>query len=306
MSDVLLKRPTVYLAFLLFLLTACGQENMGSGEKTPVAVTMTIPSGTAPSTAIAGLQPKAVVPAPIASVSLSVTDSGQNVLTSTAVSVTPGETLTISLDVPSGPARTFAAQALDAQGNVLYQGQSDPVDLSPGILTAVTIQMVAIGETTTTTTIAGGGGTTTTTTTISTTTSTLLISGGGGTLTVANAPASVGGSFVADTELTNGTASGTTASVFWFEDAVSNHAEEVDVAFDTDTNNVINVIFVSADGSVGTGWICAPSLPSGCAGVSVDRIKGAVAFESTVLTDITDANPPPPITLNGTLNFTPF
>ncbi|HSL05806.1 MAG TPA: hypothetical protein VK901_19995, partial [Nitrospiraceae bacterium] len=45
---------------------------------------------------------------------------------------------------------------------------------------------------------------------------------------------------------------------------------------------------------------------SSCAGVTIDRTTGTASFTNTVLTDSTDPNPPAPITLNGTLNFTPF
>ena len=139
------NRSAAYLLLSFFLLSACGQQG-GSGSgggMTPVGVTMKIPSGTAASTAPAGLQPQQTVPGSVASVSVSVT-AGGTLLTSTTVVVTPGEIVTISLEVPSGPARIFIAEARDAEGSLLFRGQSEPVDLVPGVPTTVTIQMLPI------------------------------------------------------------------------------------------------------------------------------------------------------------------
>jgi hypothetical protein len=104
---------------------------------------MQIPSGAqTASTASAGLNKSfAPSPASITSVTLSVTSASGNVVVSTTVSVVAGQQVTINLVVPSGQAHIFIAQALDAQGTVLFQGQSDPVDLEPGVPTSVTIQM---------------------------------------------------------------------------------------------------------------------------------------------------------------------
>jgi len=131
--------------------------------------------------------------------------------------------------------------------------------------------------------------------------------GGGGTLTVANAPASVRGTFVAEKRVA-AKVDGGFAAVAWAEVNLSTlgHAVVITIGFDTTTGQVLDVIFSMADGSVGTAWGCSGFLPSGCAGASVSRTAGTFTVVNTVLTDTTDSSPPPPITLNGTLTFTPF
>ena len=131
--------------------------------------------------------------------------------------------------------------------------------------------------------------------------------GGGGTLTVANAPASVKGTFVAYPKATAVNVNGTFAAVAWAELPPAGnpgHAEVISVGFDATTGQVLNVSFTMADGSVGTGWGCSVSLLSACAGASVNRTTGTFTVLNTVL-DITAASGSP-ITLNGTLNFPPF
>ncbi|MBH0178004.1 MAG: hypothetical protein HP491_09100 [Nitrospira sp.] len=129
--------------------------------------------------------------------------------------------------------------------------------------------------------------------------------GGGGTLTVTNAPASVKGNFVAHA---NATQINTQGAVTWVElitvTGGSGHAEVVSVSFDITTGNVLLVIFSMADGTVGTAWSCQGFLPPGCPGASVNRTAGTFTFVDTVL-DIS-VGTRPPITLNGTLHFTPF
>ena len=59
---------------------------------------------------------------------------------SITVSATSNQTVMINLEVPSGPGRTFTAEAKDSDGLILFQGQSEtPVDLSPGVPTTVDI-----------------------------------------------------------------------------------------------------------------------------------------------------------------------
>jgi hypothetical protein len=129
--------------------------------------------------------------------------------------------------------------------------------------------------------------------------------GGGGTLTVDNAPASVKGTFVAHA---NSTQINNQGAVTWAELTVvtgsSGHAEVVAVSFDTTTGDVLLVIFSMADGTVGTAWSCHGFVPSGCAGASVNRTAGTFTLVDTVL-DISTGTADP-ITLNGTLRFTPF
>lgn len=132
--------------------------------------------------------------------------------------------------------------------------------------------------------------------------------GGGGTLTVSNAPASVGGTFVTDPTVTIviPPGQGTIAAMGWSEALGANftHFETLAMAYDV-TNAVPqagNVIFVVTDGGVGTGWGCM-DLINAC-GMAIDRSAGTVTFNNSVLMD--SVSGAPPITLNGTLNFTPF
>ena len=127
--------------------------------------------------------------------------------------------------------------------------------------------------------------------------------GGSGTLTVSNAPAVVGGTFVVNPQFTVTSASGGVASVVWGEEDAS-HAEALVVTV-ADGLGVI-VVFGEADQSGARTWACAP--PSSgftvCNGLSVDRGAGSATFTNVVLNDT--AGNLGSITLNGTLTFTPF
>jgi len=127
--------------------------------------------------------------------------------------------------------------------------------------------------------------------------------GGSGTLTVSNAPAIVGGTFVVDPQFTSTSASGGVASVVWGEEDAS-HAEALVVTV-ADGLGVI-VVFGEADQSGARTWACAP--PSSgftvCNGLSVNRGAGSATFTNVVLNDT--AGNLGSITLNGTLTFTPF
>lgn len=131
-------------------------------------------------------------------------------------------------------------------------------------------------------------------------------SSGGGTLTVTNAPASAGGTFVADPPLNKSDKRSFGASVIWGELPVASpfHDEILFVAFNT-TQHLVAVGFaiVTLEGATPvTIWQCVIS----CAGATIDRPSGTASFTDTVLTDSTNTSPLSPITLNGTLNFTPF
>ena len=135
--------------------------------------------------------------------------------------------------------------------------------------------------------------------------------GTGGTLTVTNAPAIIGGTFVADPQFTLRNDLGTTfVTLAWGEvTPVANalRMETVVFSFDPITAHVHLVKFILQD-LLSTTWECTnslPPLPPGCSGASVDRITGTLTLTNTVLTDTFSSNPPPPITLNGTLSFTP-
>ena len=137
---------------------------------------------------------------------------------------------------------------------------------------------------------------------------------GGGTLTVANAPVSVGGSFVADTQYTSISVQGNTASILWWEigSFTSDHVELLWLTVDLTTGQgTFFSAFAYADGgTAGAGWACGDALggTSGsvaCGGVTLNRSAGTVSFANQELR-VYDESSTPPITLNGTLNFTPF
>ena len=130
---------------------------------------------------------------------------------------------------------------------------------------------------------------------------------GGGTLTVANAPAVVGGTFVADPQFTQTNVVAGLATVTWSELPAlpGPHVENVGVALDLLTGQVLSLTMNEGVGLVFTSWQCA--LPPGfpCAGVTVSRATGTASITNTVLQDVGGTGAPP-ITLNGTLTFTPF
>jgi hypothetical protein len=132
------------------------------------------------------------------------------------------------------------------------------------------------------------------------------ISSGGGMLTVTGAPASVGGTFVADPPLNKSDKRSFGASVTWGEVPVASpfHDEILFVAFNT-THHLVAVGFASGtlEGATPfTIWQCVIS----CNRVIIDRTMGKASFTDTVLTDSANTSQLAPITLNGTLTFTPF
>ncbi len=126
--------------------------------------------------------------------------------------------------------------------------------------------------------------------------------GGGGTLTVTNAPPSIGGTFVADPQATAVNVQGGIGAVGWGEVDSRNltHTEGVTISFDATSGQVLSVLFVFADLSVGNAWTCNALLPPGCAGASVDMTAGIFTLVNTELRGNIAI---PPITLNGTLTF---
>jgi hypothetical protein len=132
--------------------------------------------------------------------------------------------------------------------------------------------------------------------------------GGGGTLTVTNAPASVGGTFVANGQFTSVSVNGNSVGIGWGEfNANFAHAETVALAFDTSNLQAPTLIFAMADSSVGIAWICVPFDTPGyptCNGVTINPSAGTVTLTDQVLIDNVTSHQP--ITLNGTLTFAPF
>ena len=131
--------------------------------------------------------------------------------------------------------------------------------------------------------------------------------GGGGTLTVTGAPARVGGTFVSNIKVLGNTLPGLmVATVVWGESTLSlGHVETMQIFFDRTNGQVLKIEFVDANPSnVGAAWNCQSTLPSGCAGASVDGTAGTFTVVNTVLDILLGTAAP--ITLNGTLHFTPF
>lgn len=126
--------------------------------------------------------------------------------------------------------------------------------------------------------------------------------GGGGQLTVSNAPASVGGTFVANPQFIAQDQTLGIASVAWHE-VKDNYAEGMVIRFDAVTGRVISLLFGAGfEGSPGKSWHCSASV---CNGITIDRSAGTVTFSNTVLTAPLP-NTDPPVTLNGTLTFELF
>ena len=83
------------------------------------------------------------------------------------------------------------------------------------------------------------------------------------------------------------------------------HGENVGVALDLLTGQILSLTMNEGAGLVFTSWQCAtpPGFP--CAGVTINRAAGTATITNTVLQDVGGTGAPP-ITLNGTLIFTPF
>lgn len=140
-------------------------------------------------------------------------------------------------------------------------------------------------------------------------------SGGGGggpnTLTVSNAPPSVGGIFVIDPSRTEVHISVSPINneqfiqIIWTEagSATLTHLEGLQVAFYENNSfpELSAVVFSLADNPLMDVWVCDNIA---VCGITVNRSVGTAIFSNTVLGN--SATGASPITLNGTLNFTPF
>lgn len=133
-----------------------------------------------------------------------------------------------------------------------------------------------------------------------------------GTLTVTNAPSDVGGMFVANQKFTNVRKVGLGGIIIWVEGDISGFPigpfETLQISVEQ-TNDVSSVLFEDANtGAVMNKWFCtsAPIFNAPCQGVvTVNRSAGTAVF-SGVVVPRNSGPPASPITLNGTLNFTPF
>ncbi len=128
-------------------------------------------------------------------------------------------------------------------------------------------------------------------------------------LTVSNAPASVGERFSAILRLQ------TNSVVAWDDMGSSPLAHLETLLWAVESNQFTGVtprfVFTAGDAGVGTSnWTCVITTLQGfttCSGVAINKAGGTISFNNTVLSDVSVlGTPASPITLNGTLNFTPF
>lgn len=128
---------------------------------------------------------------------------------------------------------------------------------------------------------------------------------GGGQLTVSNAPASVGETFVANSPDNDPTHNGSNVGVGWVEGDILTHLEFLIVSKSLTGSGAVAIFsFSDANGESG-GWSCVDFATSGeCSGLNINPSAGTAVLSNLVLTDSEKKNPP--ITLNGTLRFTPF
>ena len=133
-----------------------------------------------------------------------------------------------------------------------------------------------------------------------------------GSLTIANAPARVGGSFVENVSLTEGAlgSDGNTGAIFWHEGSGGLFDEALVLIFNQSPGTA-QVVFDSKDNTgVSVVWACDTTniYPNTtCPGLTVNRAAGTATFVNVVL-ERSSADPltTQPITLNGRLTFTPF
>ncbi len=130
---------------------------------------------------------------------------------------------------------------------------------------------------------------------------------GGGQLTVSNAPASVGGTFVADGQTTTAQVVIGGFSIIWGEAATAGHAEALGVTraeIAGDTVLIASFAMADAANSVANAWSCSTTLGQQCNGLTVNQTTGTATFSNVVLS--APSNNAAPITLNGTVTFRPF
>jgi len=136
----------VFLLSMLLFFNACSQGRQALNGMTPVGITMTIPAAVPRAAASKVTKLSGGVAVSVATVSIVATDPEGVQLASATISVTPGEEVTISMQVPAGERRTFTAKALAADGTVLFEGQVSS-DLVAGVPAPITILMIPPGIT---------------------------------------------------------------------------------------------------------------------------------------------------------------
>lgn len=145
----------------------------------------------------------------------------------------------------------------------------------------------------------------------------ILLSGGGGggggggrgQLTVSNAPPRVGGTFVAASAVGISLA-GDSFAVIWGESSGALLDREVlslqiAPSSSTQSKSIEFATVIEGSAFTETSWTCKESTGSEgpqCGGLIINRATGTATFSDVIL----NSNAAPPISLNGTLTFTPF
>jgi len=138
------KYSALAVLMMISFLAACssggGNQSQGTAR---VGLTIHVPAAVEKISTLNREKSSAPAPAPIAAIGVSVVDAEGRLLTSTRVAVSPGQEVTITLEVAAGRARTFTVQAIDETGTVLFQGQAS-ADLTAGVPTSLPIRMEPI------------------------------------------------------------------------------------------------------------------------------------------------------------------
>lgn len=139
-------RPAAMLTALLLAITlaGCGGSVVTGGGSTAVTVTVGAGASTAaPAAASSRATPRplaATIPASVTRIRFTISGSGMDNLVQEFAVPPSGGTLTVTLQVPSGPGRTILVEALDSGGSSRFRGTA-VIDAS-GVPLAVAIGMI--------------------------------------------------------------------------------------------------------------------------------------------------------------------
>ncbi|WDT74591.1 MAG: fibronectin type III domain-containing protein [Candidatus Manganitrophus sp.] len=134
------QKHFIFSVWMILFLTACSGGGSESSDTARVGLTIKVPSAVGKVSAPDRVKSHAPAPTQIAAISVNVANANGLQLTSTRVAVSPGQEVTLTLEVPAGRARIFTVQALDEAGTVLFQGEVS-ADLTAGVSTTLAIQM---------------------------------------------------------------------------------------------------------------------------------------------------------------------
>lgn len=127
----------------------------------------------------------------------------------------------------------------------------------------------------------------------------------GGTLTLTNAPAASGTTFVVGTPFTH-LNDGSRAGTCW-EEQTGTTSEGLCANYNFATGQIDNLNYAVTDSSNPGAWAffdCGPSFTQPCSNAALNATTGTLTLTNTVLSSV--AQPPfPSVTLNGTLTFSP-